>query len=95
MRSEIYNEIQPITSTDQYGSIELNDYLFMQRLKSENNKELLSSKFQEIERKMTEIYVQDVNDFHALTLIYKVEVTYGFIQNHTSMITYDYWLIMM
>ena len=44
--------------------------------------------FQEIERKMTKnVYFKDINDFHALTLIYRVEVTYGFIQNHTSMIT--------
>ena len=51
--------------------------------------------FQEIERKMTEIDISKMlNDFHPLTLIYGVEVTYGFNQNHTSMITDDYRLIM-
>ena len=55
--------------------------------------------FQEIERKMRQKFYskmfQDVNKFYALTLIYRVEVTYGFIQKHISIITDDYQLIMM
>ena len=32
MKIKIYNEIQSITSTDKYKPIELNDYMFMQRI---------------------------------------------------------------
>ena len=46
--------------------------------------------FQEIERKMySEFYIQDVNDFHALTLIYRVEM----IRIHPKpYIKYNWWL---
>ena len=45
MTMEIHNEIQSITPTDQYKPIELNEYVFVQRLKPENNKRVYNSPF--------------------------------------------------
>ena len=40
---KIHNEIQPITPINKYKPIELNDYVFMKKLKSENYKRVYNS----------------------------------------------------
>ena len=43
MTIQIHNEMQSISSTNKYESIELNDYVFMKKLKSENYKRVYNS----------------------------------------------------